>query len=55
MIHLFFFYSVLELAKMIISQGQDIFSGHRQSLYQVLPSYHFSLQDKSKQVSCIFL
>lgn len=40
-----FSYSDLELAQMTKAQGQNIFSGHRQSLCQIFASNHFPLQD----------
>lgn len=43
-----FSYSDLELAQKTKAQGQNIFSGHRQSLCQIFASNHFPLQDMAK-------
>lgn len=39
------FFSDIELTQITKAQGQNIFSGPRQSLFQVFVSYHFQLQD----------
>lgn len=45
----------LELAKKTKAKYQDIFTGDKQSLSQILASYHFPLQDKAWAGNMYFL